>query len=247
MRKSLDQYHHSGDTPNMEDELIPSKGDQPFLFEFAQTNGTGAMELFPAVWSALEGLCAPEAASRHVALDRLIEIGAPRLSPLVAYSLATRLADPDLTVRVRVVQIVAEILSRDLAGNVAPEAVRRHLTGALAQMRTRTIYALLEVSLFQSGLEKSIALLINSCPYAGGHLASILSDRKFPAPIRLQAANFIGRVGFLEAIPVLERLEVRLLSRINGQQAMPFAPTSLPDESELLPAVQSTLNLLRSR
>ncbi len=230
----------------MEDEIIPSKLDQPLLFEFSQDASTGAMELFPAVWNAVEALAAPEAATRLAALDRLSKICAPRLSPLVAYSLATRLIDPDLTVRGRVVEILGDVLSKDAAGNAAPEAVRHHLTNTLAQMRTRSIFALLEVALHQQCLENSIALLLNACPYAGGHLANILSDRKDPVAIRLQAVRLIGMVGFLDAIPVLERLEARLLSRQSGQQSMPFAPPSGPDESDLLPAVQATLNLLRS-
>ncbi len=231
----------------MKDELIPGKLDQPVLFEFAQTTSTGAMELFPAVWNAVEALAAPEAAARHAALDRLLELRAPRLSPLVAYSLVTRLTDPDITLRGRVVQTLGEVLSNDIEGNAAPEAVRRHLTSSLAQMRTRSIFALLEVALHQPGLENSIALLLNACPYAGGHLANIVSDRKFAVLIRLKAARLIGLVGFLDAIPVLERLEARLLSRLSGQQSMPFAPPSCPDESDLLPAIQSTLKLLRSR
>jgi hypothetical protein len=56
----------------------------------------------------------------------------------------------------------------------------------------------------------------------------------------------IGRVGYLDALPALERLLARLESRLHGQQAMPFAPKSSLEEAELLPDLQLTLTLLRS-
>jgi hypothetical protein len=230
----------------MDDDLPQSKLAQPTLFDFSQTS-RDAVELFPAVWNAVEALAAPEAEVRNVALDRLLDLAAPRISPLVAYLLATRLTDPDLRLRARVVRTLGEILTKDEEGHAAPEAVKRHLTATLSQMRTRPIYALLEVAEYDPGLENHIAQIFNTCPYAGMHMANILSDRKAPLPVRLQAARLIGVVGFLDAIPVLERLEVRLVSRLAGQQAMPFAPPTGPDETELLPAVQTTLGILRSR
>jgi hypothetical protein len=231
----------------MEDEPLQSGMAQPVLFEFAQAASTGAVELFPAVWSAVEALAAEDAGARRNALDRLQQLNAPRLSPLVAYILATRITDPDIEMRGRVIRALGDVLSKDQAGNLAPEAVRKHLANYLAHMRTRPIFALLEVVMNDPGLESSVALLLNACPYAGTHLSSILADRKFAIPLRIQAARFIGIVGFLDAIPVLERLEARLISRLGGQQAMPFAPPPEPDESDLLPIVQSTLTTLRVR
>jgi hypothetical protein len=231
----------------MEDEPLQSGMAQPVLFEFAQAASTGAVELFPAVWSAVEALAAQEASLRHTALDRLLELNAPRLSPLVVYILATRVTDPDIEMRGRVVRVLGNVLSKDEAGNLAPEAVRKHLTTFLAHMRTRPIFAMLEVVIHDPGLEASIALLLNACPFAGTHLSGILADRKFSIPVRIQAARFIAIVGFLDAIPVLERLEARLVARLGGQQAMPFAPPADPDESDILPIVQSTLATLRAR
>jgi hypothetical protein len=231
----------------MEDEPNPSKPDQPALFDLTQETSIHAIELFPAVWSAVEALAAQDADLRNNALDRLLALGAPRVSPLVAYLLATRLTDPDIRLRARVVSILGEVLSKDEAGNAAPEAVKKHLTTYLAQMRTRSIFAILEVAIHDRSLENAIASLFNACNYAGMHMAGILSDRKFPLPVRLQAAHYIGLVGFLDAIPIMERLESRLLSKVGGQQAMPFAPPTGPDESDLLPIVQFTLNVLRSR
>jgi HEAT repeat protein len=228
----------------MDEDFIPTKITQPALFDFSPTS-SNAVELFPAVWAASEALAAPEVETRRAALDRLLELGAPRISPLVAYLLSTRLTDPDLPLRARVIRALGEIFTNDELGNPAPERVRQTLTTYLSQIRIRPVFALLEVASEDQGLEAPLAQLLNACPYAGNHLASILSDRKSPLPIRLQAARMIGMVGYLDAISNLEKIEIRLLSRVNGQQAMPFLSGGVTDESELLPAIQTTLAILR--
>ncbi len=218
---------------------------QPTFFEISEIS-TGAAELFPAVWGAAEGLASPDVKIRTAALERLVELGAPRLSPLVAYLVATRLSDPDLGLRCRVIKVAGELLSLDDQGRLAPEPVRRHLSAHLAQMRNRSIFCLLEAASHDPQTAPNIARLLNACPHAGNHLADILSNRNAPLAIRRQAAHFIGRVGFLDTLPVLERLSTRLEARLNGQQSMPFAPSSAPDEADLLPSIQYALHQLRS-
>jgi hypothetical protein len=219
---------------------------QPTFFEVIETT-TGLLELFPAVWSAAESLTSPDVHTRSSALDRLVELGAPRLSPLIAYLLATRLTDPDLPLRCRVVRILGELLSIDQNGHLAPDTVRRHLTSFLAQMRNRPIFCLLQTAIADPSLEPHITRLFNSCPHAGAHLAEIFSDRGMPLPVRQQAVHFVGQVGFLEAVPALERLAVRLEARLTGQQSMPFAPPiTSQDESDLLPEMRSAIRALRS-
>ena len=227
-----------------DEEFIPTKITQPALFDFSPTS-PNAVELFPAVWAAAEALAAPEVETRRAALDRLLELGAPRISPLVAYLLATRLTDPDLPLRARIVRTLGGIFSNDELGNPAPEQVRRILTTYLGQIRIRPIFALIEVASEDRSLERHLALLLNACPYAGNHLTSILSDRNSPLPVRLQAARMIGVVGYLDAISNLEKIETRLLSRVNGQQAMPFLTSGSTEETDLLPAIQGTLAILR--
>lgn len=229
----------------MDFEPLPADTLQPSLFELNEA-ATGVLELFPAVWSAAEDLISPEAALRHRGLDRLLEMGAARLSPLIAYLLATRLADPSLDFRLRVVSALASLLRPDVEGFVAPEAVRRQLFHTLGQMRTRTIFALLEVLVADAKAENDLARLLNACPYAGKHLADILAERRNPLPIRRAAAQMIGRVGYLDAIPALERLAARLEARLSGQQAMPFAPPAQPDESELYPVIRDVLIRLKA-
>jgi len=218
---------------------------QPVLFEYAPI-ATGAVELFPAVWSAAEDLTSPDVATRRDGLNRLQILGAPRLSPLVTYLLATRLVDPDLEVRSQVLRLLGDLFAPDQQGHSAPDEVRRHLSGYLVQMRTRAVFALLEVTTADPSLERHVFHLLRACPFASSQLVDILSEKQNPLAIRKQAAHFLGTVGFLDAIPALERLVSRLEIRRNGQQMMTFATACVPDETELLPAVQEALALLKA-
>jgi hypothetical protein len=218
---------------------------QATLFGFSDTSN-GIVDLFPALWSAAEELTSPELDIRRAALERLAAMNAPRLSPLVAYLVASRILETDLSLRKRVVQVLSEILAPDKNGQPAPETVLRHLSAYLAQMRRRSMVALLQVAALDPGLAAMASRLFNVCPYGGSQLAEIASDRKAPLEIRRQAVLMIGLVGYLDALPTLERLGTRLSVRLSGQQSMPFALSSGPDESELLPVVQNTISVLRS-
>jgi HEAT repeat protein len=230
---------------SMELDSIPQQLMQPTLFEYGDT-ASGAVELFPAVWTAAEALLAPELLIRQQGLARLIELGAPRLSPLIAAILATRLSEPDLELRRQIAYTLGDILTVDEHGRAAPELVRSYLVQMLGQMRQRPIFALLEVSISDPMAEATIARLLNACPYAGRHLADILSERKMPLAVRRSATHFIGLVGYLDAIPSLERMLARLETRAAGQQVMPFAPPGQPDEADLLPEIRTALASLET-
>ncbi len=219
--------------------------EQPGLFKLGEVS-VGHIELFPAVWSAAEALTAVEPEARRKGLVRLEEMHAARFSPLVAYLVTTRITDPDMDIRSQAVRMLSSVLVPDKHGSLAPADVRRRVLAVMAQMRTRHIYSLLELASRSSDSETAVTALLNSCPYAGIHLADILSSKKTPLSIRKEAANLIGRVGYLDAIPVLERLITRLASRLNGQQSMPFAPVGGFEETALLPDVQAALDQLRS-
>jgi hypothetical protein len=228
----------------MELDSIPQQTLQPTLFEVGEAS-IGALELFPAIWAAAEALTVPDLSIRQGGLARLVELGAPRLSPLIACLLATCLADPDVELRRQIVYVLGDILTVDAKGRPAPDAVRRCLTYALSQMRQRPIYTILEVYMNDRRSDIPIARLFNACPYAGRHLADILAERKYPVAIRRSAAHFIGLVGYLDAIPALEKILSRLESRVLGQQSMPFAPLATPDEMDLRPEVRAALASLR--
>jgi hypothetical protein len=219
--------------------------DQPSLFQFDDTS-TNAVELFPAVWSAGEAIISPDRQIRRHGLDQIAQSQAARFSPMIAYLLVTRLMEPEMDLRSSVVNILADALRLDSQGRLAPEPVRMQLINDLARMRTRQIYALLQVADFDPQANDSVAVLINACSFAGNHLADILMDRKISISIRMRAVELIGKVGYLDAVPVLERIRTRLEARLNGQQHMPFLTLEAGDEVALLPSIQAALELLQS-
>lgn len=215
------------------------------LFEFGE-NTTGLVELFPTVWGAAESLSSADASQRQRGLETLIKCGATRLSPLVLYITYTRITDPDLEIRALVVHALSDTLAPDDRGRQAPEPVRQSLVTQLGKMRTREIYALLELVAYRPELMPQIARLMNACPYAGNHLADLAASRKAPLDIRRYAIRLAGEVGYCDMIPTLERMLSRLESRANGQQAMSFAPPAALEDSDLLPDIKDALLKLSS-
>jgi hypothetical protein len=217
---------------------------QPMLFDFSDSE-TGVLEIFPEIWGALEKLTSPELFERHDGLDRLIVLDAPRLSPLVAYLVATRIFDPDIELRYKVVGVLGKALRPHDTGKFAPPTVRLHLKEYCVNLGEKGIVLLLEVADSYPDSESEVASIINLCSQSGDVLLKIMNNRRIPYSIRRQAIIFIGRVGFLDAVPALEKLEKRLESRHEGQKLMPFAPTSSSDEPSLLPVVQTALAFLK--
>lgn len=207
---------------------------------------TSSVELYPAVWTALEKLIGSNQQERYLALLTLQEMEAARFSPLIAYILITFLSDPDLQVRKLVIQAIGKVLSPDEAGNPAPAEVRTVLFKYLSQLRTRQIYSILQVLADDQTLVTGAEKIFNACPFGGNHLVEILNDPKVPLNIRKQAALMIGKLGFSDALAALERIERRLESKINGQRSMPFLPVASTGEEELLPVVQQVIAILRS-
>lgn len=215
------------------------------LFDFQKTSSS-AFELFPKVWGAIEALADAQVANRQAGLDCLEELNAARFSPLVAYVLFTRLDDPDLAIRARVITLFADVLHPDSQGQFAPETVRQTIFYHLSGLHPRQIYALLEAAVFDSATTTSIAALLKNNCQAGSDLTTTLADRKTPLAIRKQAANFIAQVGYVDALPAIERLIGRLEARVNGQQAFIVNPADSLDEAELLPILLSVSQGLKA-
>ena len=215
------------------------------LFEFGEIT-TGLVELFPTVWAAAESLSSADFRQRQQGLDLLIKCGAARLSPLVIYVIYTRITDPDIEIRSLVVQALADVMALDEKGRQAPESVRQHLMTQLGQMRTREIFGLVQLLANKPALTPQVSRLMNSCPFAGHHLADLAVSRKTPLEIRRHAIRLAGEVGYCDVIPTFERMLARLDSRANGQQAMAFAPPSGMDDADLLPDVKRALAKLSS-
>lgn len=218
---------------------------QPRLFK-AGADSARIMELFPTLWSNLEDLSSPDVLTRQKALVSLENSGAARISPLVIYTLATCLTDPDVGIRVQVIKALGNVLAPDAQGNLSVEAVIDHLTFYLSRMRTRQVFSMIQALADNPDLAPQVVRLLLACPFAGNHLVEIAHSRKVSLEIRNTAIWLIGEVGYVEAIPALERLQIRMESRLNGQQAMPFAPPLGIDDSGLLPGLKNALSLLRS-
>jgi HEAT repeat protein len=216
---------------------------QPQLFLLEESIGT--IELFPAVWGALEDLTKEDVNVRRSALQELIELDAARYSPVVSYILVTRVLEPNIELRAKVIEALGLVLLPDKKGFPAPEDVRSSLYLYLSSFRTRQIFAMLQTSAEFEFIEDHIARLLNASRFAGNHLIEILIDPKNPLEVRRQAAVMIGEVGYLNSLPALKKLAGRLEARIAGQTAMNFAAQTNSKDSELLPAVEEAIRALR--
>ena len=225
-------------------DLPQPTSPQPTLLLFDET--LESVELLPEVWSALEDFTQPDVNLRANALDRLINLDAPRYSPVVAYVIVTKIADQNLELRARIIETLGNVLAQDNNGSQTPNEVRTSLHLYLSGFRTREIYAMLQVCAEYPTLDNHVVQLLNSCPYAGNHLIDILKDNKTPLEIRKQAAIMIGKVGYLYIIPALERLTGRLETRLNGQKAMHFATPGNSSDANLLPWIKDALRRLRA-
>ena len=217
---------------------------QPQLFLLEES--IGSIELFPAVWGALEDLTREDVSVRKSALEELIELDAARFSPVVSYILVTRVMEPIIELRANIIETLGLVLLPDKKGFPAPEEARSSLYLYLSSFRTRQIFAMLQASAEYEYVEDHVARLLNACRFAGNHLIEILNDPKIPFEVRRQAAVMIGKVGYLNSLPALEKLAGRLEARIAGQSAMKFASQTNSMDSELLPAVEEAIRSLRT-
>jgi hypothetical protein len=202
------------------------------------------LEVLPVVWNATELLTASDPVTRNHAIDAILELGVQKVSPLVAYMLATKLSDPEINIRRRVVYILGDLLMDTSASSEALENVRKTIINALLNMSEETIYGLLEVAVVDPMVDKFLFQLFNSCPTAGKYLGEILSQWKHPIPIRQKAIYLVGLVGYTEVLPVLERLSKRLEARQNGQYTMSFAPRAIKHDEDILPLLRIAIDRL---
>lgn len=199
-----------------------------------------------AVWSALEALTAPELEARRQGFQALVDQDVVRKSPLVVYLLATRLLEPDLHLRLGIVRSLASLLSPSPGDPPVAGAVLTYLHSYLSQMRTRPIFALLQVAAFDPDTTGQVGALLKACSFAGNHLAQIITDRQAPLAVRRQAISFASKIGFLAVIPALERMIRRLESRQASAEALSLGSADQDGEFSLLPYLQEALERLRA-
>lgn len=210
---------------------------------FNTSPSTSAFELFPKVWTAAEALTSPNPEIRLHGLNDLIDLQAARFSSLICYLVCTKLDDPDIHVRKAAINVLAGVMDLDDQGNQAPEAVYQNLKFQLSRIQEPVIYALLDACIDDAGIELKIARLLRQNAHAGDILSEILANRKYKLAIRILAAQLIGKIGFIAAIPSIERTITRLETRLNGQPL--FVVASMEnDESNLLPVLRKTYEIL---
>lgn len=219
---------------------------QPNLIVLDEQDTEVVVELFPAAWQAAEKLLSSDVKVRHSGLDELLASQAARVSPLMAYLVVTRLFDPDESMRVRVVEALANILRRDAAGHYAPEEVRARIISGLSQLGDQGIHSLIEVGAKHEELLGHIAKLINFAPHTGRYLKDLAGDRSQRIEIRKLAITFLGRIGYVDAYSELIRIRNRIESRQLGQKSMPFAPPTSESEELLLPELRKVIIALGS-
>ena len=191
------------------------------------------------LWESAEAISSPELSERKRGFERLIEFDVVRRSPLIVYLLATRIVEPDLTLRAYIVRVLAGILKTESPDNLSPEDVRLTLVNYLTQIDRREILALLQLAEIDPYAEEQIINLLCACSCAGGHLINITNDRGTSLSIRKLSLKFIGRVGYLEALPDLLRLETRLKARTNSNH-------NEDSQTSLLPLITEALTLLQT-
>lgn len=191
------------------------------------------------LWESAEAISSPELNERKRGFERLIELDVISRSPLIAYLLATRIVEPDLTLRAYIVRVLAGILKTDSPDNLSPEIVRYTLVNYLSQIDLREILALLQLAEIDPYAEEQIVHLLSTCSCAGEHLINIANNRETSLPIRKLSIKFIGKVGYLEALPDLLRLETRLKTKAKSNH-------NEDSQTSLLPLIIESLTLLRA-
>ncbi len=201
-------------------------------------------------WMAGEMFVSPHIEERRRGFAILFGSEAARRSPLTPQLLASRVDEPDLPLRVQIVQALAdyfEIRGREYR---YPPEIRAVVVGHLRKFERAHLLALLELRRARpDGVVKlrpeSLVRLVERIPNASTHLMRLAGDRTVALDFRGAAIELIGQVGFTDALSVLAGLEARLEGRRAGQIAMTFAPADNPDEQTLLPALKETLRALK--
>jgi hypothetical protein len=165
------------------------------------------------IWQAAEKLTSQQVETREEGLDYLIEGDYARESPLIAYLIGTRIADPDLEFRFHVIKAIGSILTPDDNGVSVSAEVISHLQIVIAHLNRGQILNLLAVAEHYLAAESMLVNIFKLSSYAGSILSDIVNDQKMPISIRQQAIFFCGEVGFLESLPTLEGLINRVEKR----------------------------------
>lgn len=202
-----------------------------------------ALEQGVEFWKAAQDLIHPDVELRRSGLDYLMSLGAASHSPLLAYLLVSRLAEPDLHLRARVVRELSRLLDLPFNGNSAINEVLYFLKTNLSQMHRNQIVSLLRLVAAEADSYPDVRKIIGQCSHAGDHLAEIIADRHSGLEIRQIAARLVGDIGYLNAISTLERVSARLEAK-RSSSALGY--DRLNGDADLLPSLQDALLKLKN-
>jgi hypothetical protein len=191
-----------------------------------------------SIWDACEAIISCDLETRKQGLSRLIENQAAGQFNLAAYILVTRITEPDISLRTLIVKVLGDLVDSGDQHNKTTHDVRQCLFHYLSQMRTRQIYALIQVAEFDPSTQKEIVNILGYCPFAGGHLIEIIENKEVPIRIRHIAAICIESVGYLDAIPKLERVQRRMQAGMKNNKRK-------SEYTKLIATIQSTLESLK--
>jgi hypothetical protein len=191
----------------------------------------------------MERLIDPDPALRETALEELQSLNDVGDQPLIIYLLTTRLMDPVLEIRFRVVQSVGGLLSGDSHQGSLSDHSLQVLTAFTTQIDKHQLVKLLEVSAAYLAAEEAIMGILRLCSYAGKVLGGIVNDRKLPVEIRQHAIFYSGEVGFLSATGAIRNLVQRNRKSKARPEWIPIRKKHL-DEEILLPFAEAALGKL---
>lgn len=194
-------------------------------------------------WKAAQDLIHPEVEVRRSAVEQLALLGAASHSPLLVYLLASRLGEPDVSLRAAIVDQLSTLLDLPLNGRQSASEALYFLKTTLSQLRHNQIVSLLDLVDANPQEYSQVSKIIGQCSHAGDHLVEVIRDRQASLATRQLAARLIGDIGYLCAISSLERIEARLESRI---QSVAMSADRLNADAALLPFVQDALLKLKS-
>ena len=195
--------------------------------------------LINQIWAAAELLISPDLNDRKRGFQSLIELDAVKQNPVIVYLLASKLSEPDFSLRSFIVGVLAGLLDESTLTSDRMQYSRQILVKYLSKISTEELISLLELAEIDPPSMGHVVQLLSSCASAGDQLSKIVKNRDCPIEQRLISLDIIGKVGYLEAINDLERMEKRLIKRGISEDS-----NSL--ENGLLKKIETTIELLKS-
>jgi hypothetical protein len=197
-----------------------------------------------ALQDALEDLIIPNAELQSQALCRLSQMDAHRRSPLAVAFLGTRIIEPDIVLRAKIVSMLATTLTINERAERSPSKVLKILRNILCEIGDREVHALLDLVVANTAMLDPVCTILDQCSICGKTLVDIVNKPTLDVAIRIAAAEVIAKIGFLEAIQPMELLERRLVDRTFRQVAMNFASRKYDEAEQLIPVLRQTLEAL---